>query len=232
MVKLYLLIIVIFLTSPADAQKFRDFDLVKFEGVSEITSANLPNYYIEVLKNREGRTTALKVYRKDSSESKYINWGYEVFELHTGKILFAGNGKARTNYGTLFPKRKYVTDSFFIVNDTLIHKWTWSDKIRIQTYTGLNSDSIFYKEKLFPFATSKGIKSSPLANFIFYKQWFQIPDTQASEISWATICMKCQDIIMKWFGFHYFHYSIYKKDFDHSDLPLSFFWLKQSGQIR
>lgn len=216
-----------------EQKNFKDFDYKLFSPVDAITDLNhLPNYYI-ACDYTDNRISAIKVFDKRVWSKKISENYISVTYNYGGIVLNYGSGKVQNSYGNEFPARVYQTDSAFLIKDTLLFKSTNKNRIRVQYYTNINSDSIVFKEKTYPFVTKKGIQNSPLSNFSKYKEWFSLDDKYASELSNGILNINSQtDTLMRWEGFYKYHYPITRSAFKEEKMPISLFWLKHSGALR
>ncbi len=199
---IFSLLIVYFNTEVNGQETYRDFNYELFEPRDIITDLkHLPNYYItcEYANNRISTIHVFdkRVWSKEISES-YIRVTYN----YGGIILNYGSGKVQNSYGRVFPTHIYQTDSAFLINDTLLFKSTTKNRVRVQYFTNINSDSIVFKEKTYPFVTKKGIQNSLLASFSKYAKWFSLDDKYASEVSSGILNINSKtDSLMKWKAF-------------------------------
>lgn len=214
---------------------FKNFDYAKMQGVNPLNENSLPNFYVICKYDNSGNLGSIGVVTKMDWEAYHSTRYFDVLNQNGQTLLLLGSGKQRTGYTrTLFQKKIYSSDSAMIVQDTIIYKTTSEKYIRVQFFTNINSDSIFFKEMTFPFAKNKDMKASILSSFAFYREWFKLY-AGASDIVGGTIKLKSDPLLIwqKIKSSGYTNYiNITKRDFrDMTDMPITFFWLKDSGLL-
>ena len=238
----YIMLILLFLTvNPLKpySQKvtyFKDFDYYKMEGVSVLNTINiLPDFYIKCLYDKDGNIIEISAIDKLTWQHVYTTNNISVINQLDRKLLFLGADKTRTGYTrTIFQKKIHISDSALLIKDTLIYKLTRKDHIDLQFYTKINTDSIKFMEMNFSFNNENKLCASPIISFARYKEWFSL-NKEAYRIIAGTIKLKENPIlirsIIKSNGFVNI-LKITKNDLkDMREMPVSFFWLKNSGLL-
>lgn len=215
---------------------FKNFDFYKMNGRDTLNDLSTPpNFYIKCLYNKSDSLIEIYSFSKLNFDYLHRSGHISVTELNGKKLLFLGAGKTRDGYTRgLFQKKIYESDSAFVTHDTLIYKKTSEKYIRIQFFTNINSDSIFFSQVIFPSLLKKDRKYSKLASFTFYKEWFTI-DSSASQIVSGIIKLKNDPILIrteiKSDGYLYL-LNITKNNLNNKPgMPITLFWLKDSGLL-
>lgn len=204
-------------------------------GIDVLPDINaLPDFYVQCEYNNADKLIGLYSVSKLTWEGYHDKRYYSIVEQNGKTFLFLGSGKQRTGYTrALFQKKVLISDSALIIHDTLIYKTTKQNQISVQFYTNINSDSILFKEMTFSFTDKKDMKDTPLSSFTFYKDWFNLSEN-AFHIVGGIINLK-SDTILIWTTIKKRDYpdsyiNITKNDLkDRPTMPITLFWLKDSG---
>ena len=225
---------------------FKDFSFYKMKGVDSInrnkvdlsieTNKGKSNFVVKCVYDNKANLVGIYAISKVTWQALLDMTYIGVTKKQDRYLLFLGSGKTRSGYTrALFQKKIFVSDSTIVINDTLIYKSTRNNNhVDIKIFTKINSDSISYKEMSFAFNKSDKLKNSPLTSFDNYKTWFAL-ENNAYEILGGLILLK-QDPIMKWQKNKVKGYlnliDVKRSDLEHgSSMPISFFWLKDSGLL-
>ena len=206
-------------------------------GIDVLPDINaLPEFYVQCEYDNAGKLIGFYTVTKLTWDAYHNKRHYSVVEQNGRTFLFLGAGKERNGYTrSLFQKKAYASDSALIIHDTLLYKTTTPGYIRVQFFTNIGSDSIPFEEMYFYFTTKKDLQNSIFASYDLYRGWFNRSE-MASQIIGGVIKLKSDTIltknIIKTNGYINVLDIIKNKDFeDRPTMPVTLFWLKDSGLL-